>query len=86
MDYYELGTYIRQQIGKGQALEDESMRIGRRSAVHWWLAGQALDIVHGKEKKEQNWKAWCNNHSLNLDTCGAIRPFACIGGRAASRR
>lgn len=69
MDYYELGTYIRQQFGKGQALEDESVRIGRRSAVHWWLAGQALDIVHGKEKKEQNWKAWCNNHSLNLDTC-----------------
>lgn len=76
MDYYELGTYIRDQFQAGTSLEEESLRIGRRSAVRWWLAGQALEIVHEKEKKEQNWKVWCQNHSLNLDTCyQALRLF-----------
>jgi hypothetical protein len=76
MDYYELGAYIRDQFQAGTSLEEESLRIGRRSAARWWLAGQALQIVHDKEKKDQNWKVWCMNYSLNLDTCyQAIRLF-----------
>jgi hypothetical protein len=73
----ELTQYARSRLADSGRLEDQAVRLGRRSVVEFYEAGQALSLIRDKLKPQKNsWVAWQDKCGLSTTHVNrAIRLF-----------
>jgi hypothetical protein len=64
----KLAIYVKERLGDGKRLEEESIRLGRRSAEEVYYAGMALAIVKDQLKSKGKWMYWQELHGFAIQT------------------
>jgi hypothetical protein len=64
----KLGMYVRERLNEGKRLEDEAIKLGRRSAEEIYYAGMALAIVKDQMKSKGKWMYWQELHGFAVQT------------------
>jgi hypothetical protein len=75
--FEELTQYARSRLADSVRLEDQAIRLGRRSVMEFYEAGQALSLIRDKLKPQKNsWVTWQRESGLSTTHVNrAIRLF-----------